>query len=130
MATVPADSPRYTRSGITRSGAFGLALQLPSCIEVRALSCSLVSSTPERPCDDVRGSDSLSSESDGDAADFLDRPADQRRRGDALVFAVVRHFVFFDGGGLARWRIAAIMAKASITRETWRCHPCQDLLSL
>ena len=26
--------------------------------------------------------------------------------------------------------ITAIMAKASITRETWRCHPCQDLLSL
>jgi hypothetical protein len=26
---------------------------------------------------------------------------------------------FFGGGGLARWRIAAIMAKASITRETW-----------
>src|SRR5450631_2890770 len=22
------------------------------------------------------------------------------------------------------------MAKASITMETWRCHPCQDLLSL
>ena len=38
--------------------------------------------------------------------------------------------VFFGGGGLARWRIAAIMAKASITRETWRCHPCHDLLSL
>src|SRR5260370_42051334 len=76
------------------------------------------------------GLDPLSSESDGDAADFLDRPTDQRRRGDALVFAVVRRLVFFDGGGLARWRIAAIMAKASITRETWRCHPCQDLLSL
>src|ERR1039457_2917161 len=36
----------------------------------------------------------------------------------------------FGGGGLARWRITAIMAKASITRETWRRHPCQDLLSL
>jgi hypothetical protein len=22
------------------------------------------------------------------------------------------------------------MAKANITRETWRCHPCQDLLML
>ena len=31
---------------------------------------------------------------------------------------------------LARCRIAAIMAKASITRETWRYQPCHDLLSL
>src|SRR3979409_2016385 len=76
------------------------------------------------------GLDPLSSESDGDAADFLDRPTDQRRRGYALVVSVGRRLVFFGGGGLARWRIAAIMAKASITRETWRCHPCQDLLSL
>src|SRR5450755_3820971 len=37
-------------------------------------------------------------------------------------------FRFFGGGELARWRITAIVAKASITRETWRCHPCQDLL--
>ena len=44
-------------------------------------------------------------------------------RGSAVRF-------FVGGGGLARWRIAAIMAKASVTRETWRCHPCQDLLSL
>src|SRR5467141_3480287 len=34
-------------------------------------------------------------------------------------------FLFFGGDGLARWRITAIMAKASITSETWRCHPCQ-----
>src|SRR6266853_5827022 len=72
----------------------------------------------------------LSREPDGDAADFLDRPSDQRRRGYGLVFAVVRRLVFFGVGGLARWRITAIMAKASITMETWRCQPCQDLLSL
>ena len=52
--------------------ATGLALQLPFCFEVRALSNRLVSSTPERPCDDVCGLNPLSSESDGDAADFLD----------------------------------------------------------
>ena len=49
-----------------------LALQLPFCFEVRALSNLLVGSTPERPCDDVCGLNPLSSESDGDAADFLD----------------------------------------------------------
>jgi len=36
------------------------------------LSGSLVSSAPERPCDDVCGLNPLSSESDGNAADFLD----------------------------------------------------------
>jgi hypothetical protein len=45
---------------------------LPTCFEVRPLSGGLVSSAPERPCDDVCGLDPLSSESDGDAADFLD----------------------------------------------------------
>jgi len=49
-----------------------LALQLRFCFEVRSLSDRLVSSSPERPCDDVRGLDPLSSEPDGDAANFLD----------------------------------------------------------
>jgi hypothetical protein len=57
---------------MTRIEQFDLALQLPFCFEVRALSNRLVSSTPERPCDDVCGLNPLSSESDGDAADFLD----------------------------------------------------------
>ena len=52
--------------------ASGLTLQLPICFEVRALSGGLVSSTPERPCDDMCGLDPLSGEPDGDAADFLD----------------------------------------------------------
>ena len=48
-----------------------LALQL-SFFEVGTLSRDLVSSAPERPCDDVCGLDPLSGEPDGDAADFLD----------------------------------------------------------
>jgi hypothetical protein len=48
-----------------------LALQL-SFFEVSALSFRLVGSAPERPCDDVCGFNALLSESDGDAADFLD----------------------------------------------------------
>jgi hypothetical protein len=52
--------------------AAALALQLRFCFEVRSLSDRLVSSSPERPCDDVRGLDPLSSEPDGDAANFLD----------------------------------------------------------
>jgi hypothetical protein len=54
-----------------------LALQLPSCFEVRPLSSGLVSSAPERPCNDVCGLDALSSEPDSDAADLLNRPTDQ-----------------------------------------------------
>jgi hypothetical protein len=48
-----------------------LALQL-SFFEVSALSSRLVGSAPERPCDEVCGLNALLSESDGDAADFLD----------------------------------------------------------
>src|ERR1700733_6795811 len=49
-----------------------LTLQLPFCLEVRSLSERLVSSTPERPRDDMCRLDSLSRESYGDAANFLD----------------------------------------------------------
>src|SRR5687768_12931713 len=107
---------RYPEAGAARASGLDLALQLPFS-EVSALSGSLVSSAPERPCDDVCGLNTPSRESDGNAANFLDRPTDQWRRGDALAFAGGRRLVFL-GGGLARCRIAAIMAKASITRDT------------
>jgi hypothetical protein len=55
-----------------KSAKIVLALQLPFCFEVRALSGGLVSPAPERPCDDMRGLNSFLSKSDGDAADFLD----------------------------------------------------------
>ena len=59
--------------GGTAHDSFGsLALQLPTRFEVRAPSDRLVSSAPERPCDDVGGLDPFSSEPDGDAPNFLD----------------------------------------------------------
>ena len=38
--------------------------------------------------------------------------------------------LFVGVASLARYRITAIMAKASITSETWRCQPCHDRVSL
>src|SRR3954463_6061218 len=61
----------------------------------------------------------------GDAADFLDRPSDEVWR---LHVRLIR--VFGGGGALARQRMVASMAKASITSETWGCQPCQERLSL
>lgn len=52
--------------------SIGLALQLSFCLKVGALSGSLVSPSPEGPCDDMCRLNPLSGESDGDAADFLD----------------------------------------------------------
>jgi hypothetical protein len=49
-----------------------LALQLPTCFEMRTLSGSLVGSAPARPCDDACGLNTLSSESGSNATDFLD----------------------------------------------------------
>ena len=57
----------------------GLALQLHCSSEVSAASIGLVSSPPERPCENVVDRDAPLSELDSDAADFLDRPADQER---------------------------------------------------
>jgi hypothetical protein len=45
------------------------------------------------------------------------------------VFVVLR--ILFGGVAVfARCRMAAIMAKASKTSETWRCQPCQERVSL
>ena len=106
-----------------------LALQLRFACEVCTLemgttSIGLVGAPPQRPCDDVSGLDAPVGELDGDAADFLDRPADQARRlgGGGGVF--------LGGTALAWWRMAVIMAKASITSETCLCQPCQERVSL
>ena len=48
---------------------------------------------------------------DGDAADLVDRPADQLRRGFVGI-------LFGGGGWFAWWRIAASMAKASMTNAS------------
>ena len=61
----------------------------------------------------------------GDAADFLDGPADERRR-----LRLARARVFDASGLFAWWRMVAIMANASMAKDTCRCQPCQDLLSL
>src|ERR1019366_8461669 len=92
----------------------GLALQLHSPFEMGAARFGLMGSSPERPCDDVRGLDAPLCKLDDDAADFLDRPADQERR------FVRRRSIIFLGGDviLVRCRMTAIMAKASMTSET------------
>jgi hypothetical protein len=49
-----------------------LALQLHFSSEVSAASVGLVSSPPERPCENTVDRDAPLSELDGDATDFLD----------------------------------------------------------
>jgi hypothetical protein len=56
-----------------------LALQLHLSSEVSTASVGLVSSPPERPCENTVDRDAPLSELDSDATDFLDRPADQER---------------------------------------------------
>ena len=92
-----------------------LALQLHFRSEVCLLSCGLMGASPERLCDDMGGMDLLPCEAGGDAADFLHRPADQ-----LAVLRLSDRIVFGGSGGrmLARWRMTAIIAKASITSET------------
>ena len=49
----------------------------PFSSEVNTASVGLVSSSPERPCENTIDRDAPLSELDSDATDFLDRPADQ-----------------------------------------------------
>ena len=68
-------------------------------------------SSPERPCDDVSGLDAALGEADRDAADLLDRPADQ---GNLRALRLL----FGGGAAFARCRMVAITAKVSMTSET------------
>jgi hypothetical protein len=71
------------------------------------------------------GLDASLGETDGDAAEFLDRPPDEARR----VWAS-RTGIFGGAAVFACRRMTASMAKASMTSETWRCQPCQLRVSL
>ena len=77
----------------------GLALQLHIPFDVSFSSNGLMCASPNGPCNDVSGVDPSLGKADGDAADFLDRPADQWRCGLVVFEVVFRRFVF--GGGVA-----------------------------
>src|SRR3954466_7209468 len=80
---------------------------------------------PEGPGDNGSGFDPALRQACDNTADFLHRPADQRR----LLRIICR--LLFGGADVLAWRrMAAIMAKASMTSETCRCQPCQERVSL
>src|SRR3954452_1618673 len=80
---------------------------------------------PQGPGDDAGRLDLALAQARGNPADFLHRPADQRR-----VVRIIRRLLFGGAGMLALWRMAASIAKASMTSETCRCQPCQERVSL
>src|SRR5258708_4093365 len=76
-----------------------LALPLHIRFDVSFSSNGLMCASPSGPCNDVSGVDASLGKADGDAADFLDRPADPWRCGLVVFEVVFRRFVF--GGGVA-----------------------------
>src|SRR6204780_1246138 len=76
-----------------------LALQLHILLDMGFSSDGLMCASPDGPCNDVSGVDPSLREADGDAADFLDRPADQWRWSFVVFDVVFRRFVF--GGSVA-----------------------------
>ena len=102
-----------------------LTLQLQFHLKVRLLGGRLMGPSPERPSDDVRRLDAPLREPCGYAAYFLNGPADKRGIG-----GIFNRRLGWAGALLARCLIVDIMAKASMTSETWRCHPCQERVSL
>src|SRR5512133_3307960 len=85
----------------------------------------LVSATPEGPGDDGDGFDLALRQACDNTADFLYRPADQR-----WILRIIVRLLFGGAGVLALRRMAASIAKASMTSETCRCQPCQERGSL
>src|SRR3954469_25758636 len=77
-------------------------------------------SAPQGPCDDGGGLDLASGQTRSNPADFLYRPADQPR-----LLRIIGKLLFGGAGVLALRRMAASIAKASMTRETCRCQPCE-----
>src|SRR3954468_24633792 len=80
---------------------------------------------PEGPYDDGGGFDLALRQACDNTADFLHRPADQHR-----LVRIIRRLLFGGAGMLALWRMAASIAKASMTSETCRCQPCQERVPL
>src|SRR3954468_2724910 len=85
----------------------------------------LVGAAPEGPGDNGGGFDMALRQARSDTADFLHRPADQRR-----LLRIIARLLFGGAGVLALRRMAASIAKASMTSETCRCQPCQERVSL
>src|SRR6187551_2358790 len=85
----------------------------------------LMGAAPEGLGDHGGGLDLTLRQARGDPADFLYRPADQWR----LLRIIVR-LLFGGASVLALRRMAASIAKASMTSETCRCQPCQERVSL
>src|SRR5919199_3434149 len=85
----------------------------------------LVGAAPEGPCDNVGALDLALRQAASNSSDFLHRPTSQPR----LLRIIVR--LLFGGAGVLAWRrMAASIAKASMTNETCRCQPCQERVSL
>src|SRR5215218_1315533 len=80
---------------------------------------------PEGPRNDDGGFDVALRQARRDPTDFLHRPADQR-----WLRWIIRRLLFGGAGVLAWQRMAASIAKASMTSETCRCQPCQERVSL
>src|SRR3954447_11122219 len=80
---------------------------------------------PEGPGDNGSGFDPALRQACDNTADFLHRPADQRR----LLRIICR--LLFGGADVLAWRrMAAVMTRASMTGETCGCQPCQVRVSL
>src|SRR4051794_9446145 len=80
---------------------------------------------PEGPRDNGGGFDPAFRQAHSNPADFLHRPADQRR-----LLRIIHRLLFGGAGVLALRRMAASIAKASMTSETCRCQPCRERVSL
>src|SRR5689334_11592980 len=80
---------------------------------------------PEGPGQNVGGLNLALRQACGDTTDFLYRPADQPR-----LLRIIVKLLFGGADVLALRRMADSIAKASMTSETCRCHPCQERVSL
>jgi hypothetical protein len=96
---MPHPAEESQKHNLSKIRPHSLTLQLHILLDMSFSSDSLMCASPDGPCNDVSGVDPSLRKADGDAADFLDRPADQWRWGFAIFDVVFRRFVF--GGGVA-----------------------------
>ncbi len=89
------------------------------------LGGGLVGAAPQGPGDNGGRFDLAVRQAQSNTADFLHRPADQR-----WLLRIIRRLLFGGVGVLVWRRMAASIAKASMTSETCRYQPCQERVSL
>src|SRR3984885_5773822 len=100
---MPDPAEESQKHNLSKIRPHSLTLQLHILLDMGFSSDGLMCASPDGPCNDVSGVDPSLGEADGDAAEFLHRPADH---GDGALWSLTSSFGGSFLGAAWHWRDA------------------------